>query len=351
MGIARLLLAITVLLGHGGSHVAHFVGAINAVQMFYVISGFLISYILIGNISYRNSVSSFYLNRYLRLFPIYFITASMALLWKVSRSDVFVTQFLELPLVAKFLLVIWNTSLLGIDWYLFSGVIDGNFTFLMDFRRASPQLVSFLLVPQAWSLGVELCFYLVAPFLVFRRNWMMFLCLTGLLARYWAIEAGFGTQDPWRYRFFPFELSLFLLGALSHQLIYERFKDSLTKMHSRYAFIVFLSIFTLYSIIPFHAYYKSVAIIAVFVLLLPWLFSFQNTHKIDKLLGEYSYPVYIVHLLTNSVCYAVFQKYSIATAGYVWLSTIIGTALICSHAVMKVTAPIEKYRARIRTSN
>ena len=73
MGLIRTLLAMSVLVAHTNVYDnLLFVGARNAVQIFYIISGFLISYILFEKKSY-NKIINFYQNRILRLFLIYFI--------------------------------------------------------------------------------------------------------------------------------------------------------------------------------------------------------------------------------------------------------------------------------------
>ena len=59
MGSLRTFLAITVVLSHSYGHI--FVGGRLAVQSFYVISGFLISYILLEARSYEN-LYKFYSN-------------------------------------------------------------------------------------------------------------------------------------------------------------------------------------------------------------------------------------------------------------------------------------------------
>ena len=68
MGTLRTLLAIAVVLVHSYGFVM--VGGRNAVQLFYMISGFLISYVLVERKVYKDTIS-FYINRYLRLYPIY----------------------------------------------------------------------------------------------------------------------------------------------------------------------------------------------------------------------------------------------------------------------------------------
>ena len=72
MGILRTLLALSVVLDHlGGGATNQLVGGRLAVQLFYVISGFLISYVLTGTDRYQGATGHFYANRLLRLFPVY----------------------------------------------------------------------------------------------------------------------------------------------------------------------------------------------------------------------------------------------------------------------------------------
>ena len=84
MGTLRTLLAISVFLVHSQPHDL-LVGGQIAVQLFYMFSGFLISFILIENKSYL-SVKNFYFNRFLRLYPIYFITALVTIIFYLFGS-------------------------------------------------------------------------------------------------------------------------------------------------------------------------------------------------------------------------------------------------------------------------
>ncbi|WP_090201925.1 acyltransferase family protein [Pseudomonas asplenii] len=78
MGLLRTLLAISVIFAHSYGFVL--VGGQIAVQIFYMISGFLISFIIVEKKSY-STLKDFYLNRYLRIFPTYAIIATLTLLW------------------------------------------------------------------------------------------------------------------------------------------------------------------------------------------------------------------------------------------------------------------------------
>ena len=63
MGFLRTLLALSVVLDHlGGGTTDWLVGGRLAVQLFYVISGFLISYVLTATDHYQGSVGRFYAN-------------------------------------------------------------------------------------------------------------------------------------------------------------------------------------------------------------------------------------------------------------------------------------------------
>ena len=165
MGSVRTLLAIAVVFGHSYGFI--FVGGRLAVQLFYVISGFLISYVLVEARTYR-SVSSFYINRFLRLFPIYWFVALTTIIAVLLASLIFnqthqiISTFEVLGFEGRLSLGLSNILLFGQDWIMFTGVRDGEFQFVTDFKESDVNVWEGLLVPQAWTLGLELSFYLIA---------------------------------------------------------------------------------------------------------------------------------------------------------------------------------------------
>ena len=79
MGIIRFILAITIVFVHSPWQGLNlFVGSTNALRLFFMISGFLISYVLIEKKSY-STTKAFYINRYLRLYPLYLIVAILSI--------------------------------------------------------------------------------------------------------------------------------------------------------------------------------------------------------------------------------------------------------------------------------
>lgn len=307
MGTLRTLFAIAVVFAHSLGNLL--VGGRNAVQLFYMISGFLISYVLVERKAYP-SVKSFYINRYLRLYPYYFAIATPTLMAFTLASTIgkdinFFNIYIKAPNLADILLIVSNITLFFQDWVMFSGVENNRLVFATNFSNSEVVLYQGLLVPQAWTLGVELTFYLLAPFILFRKRILIVLLVSSLLLRVYLISIGLGTQDPWTYRFFPTELALFLLGALAHQILLPIYQKNLsTTQIEKYSKIstYFLVLLTLvFSFIPINEMQKSSALFSVFLLLMPLAFIFQTNRKWDKWIGDLSYPIYICHMLVINV--------------------------------------------------
>src|SRR5208337_4295200 len=81
MGLLRLLLAVSVVLVHTrGCFGFRPLAAAEAVQTFYMISGFYMAMILIEKYRGPDSYRLFLSNRFLRIYPIYWITVGLSML-------------------------------------------------------------------------------------------------------------------------------------------------------------------------------------------------------------------------------------------------------------------------------
>lgn len=355
MGILRTLLALSVVLIHTYGQV--FVSGQDAVQLFYVISGFLISYVLIEAKSYPK-LKFFYLNRYLRLYPIYMLVAVLVLCtyWVVGGIWFIDVSFLKkLPISADLVLFISNTFIFGQDWVMFMAADQGHLSFTADFSKNVLPLSKGLLVPQAWTLGVELTFYLIAPFVLTRKKLLFLLLLVSVLLRLYLIKIGIGYQDPWTYRFFPTELALFLSGALAHQILLPFYKRVLKENIQQYSKIMtyLLIIFTLvYAQINLDATLKKYALFSAYIVLLPFIFLFQDQNKIDKWIGELSYPIYINHMLVMFwVAYAAEKLKLPVNNIYYALAVIVGSVFFAIVLNKIVQSWFEKIRTKIRAKH
>lgn len=207
-----------------------------------------------------------------------------------------------------FIAIFSNIFLIGQDVFMFLKLdeISGYLNFCSDFRQTNPKFYQVLFVPQAWTIGVEICFYLIAPFLVKRKNYIIIsLLFLSLLLRYYLYSKGY-QHDPWTYRFFPTEMAFFLLGILSYRLykywtninmssyIYWGFLILVVTISVNYNLInikLFQSFF-MFKIFSFQQWFYF----AVISLSIPLLFRFTKKNKLDRIIGELSYPIYISHI-------------------------------------------------------
>jgi peptidoglycan/LPS O-acetylase OafA/YrhL len=363
MGILRLLLAVSVVINHTGPILGlTLVGGPVAVKAFYIISGFYMSLIL--NEKYTadrpRSYRLFIINRFLRLYPVYWAVLVLTLLlgvavWVFGNSATggplqgYVKYFdagSSFPLLTWLFLIVTHLILFGQDLAMFLGVnaTNGSLFFTRNFALAQPQLHSFLLLPQAWTIGLELTFYLIAPFIVRRKLPLIIgLIIIFTVLRLIAYSNGLN-HDPWTYRFFPFELAFFLLGNISYRLYTKLRTVEIANYINFSALFILFGLTIIYRYLPV---YINILYYAAWCVLIPFVFLLTKSSKLDSRIGELSYPVYICHILVLLLLLLI--PGFIVTSGKVAVLTIIlsiGLSLVLNRFI---AAPIEKIRqARLR---
>ena len=317
MGILRLILATIVVLAH--TQLFGYVGGLSsaqiAVQMFFIISGFLISYILTDLKSY-SKVSHFYFNRFVRLYPAYFFICSLTLFFyffEITENSAFFETYKSLPANALIYLFFTNATLLFQDLSFFLAIENSNLVFSSNYLASSNLIPDGLLIGPAWTLGIEISFYILAPFIIKKKKILFFflsLSLSIFLVNRYINHLGH--YDPWTYRFFPTQLSLFLLGAISHQFLKPLYNYIFAKKliaSSNIFTFIFISFLLIYfyicSDLNMHRLAQGGILYGCLLFMLPFLFTFNSKYRFDRYIGNLSYPVYLVHELVMKIGYFI----------------------------------------------
>ncbi|MBK8805448.1 MAG: acyltransferase [Bacteroidales bacterium] len=361
MGTLRFLLALSVIVNHSGALLFFdIIGGKTAVQTFYIISGFYMSLILNEKyVGINNSYKLFITNRFIRLFPTYWVILLCTIISAIGVM--FITNFESIPKFDKYIennmsilslayMIFTNIFIFGQDIVMFLGLNTetGSLFFTEKFAMTNPPLHTFLMIPQAWTVGLELTFYLIAPFMLKKgiKNVLILITLVFTLRMFLYNYFDF-SFDPWTFRFLPTELIFFLFGYLSYYF-YTKIRTKEFSKSSKLIVYIAMIIFTLfYNAIPeinipyFPFKLKESLYFAFIVSSIPILFIFLKKTKWDIVVGELSYPIYLSHMLIIMVCHGLpfsFLQSSI-------MITII-TVIFSFGINYFIENPIDKYRQK-----
>lgn len=311
MGLIRALLALSVILNHSESFLGlKLVGGAIAVQAFFIISGFYMALILNEKYIHENgSYKLFISNRFLRIYPIYWVVFLLVILSSISiylyKGNLgFFRYYSEywdsMSISTLFFLVISNISLFFQDIVLFLGLDTSTGELFFSPKFTEPHLYYFMAIPQAWSVSVELVFYLIAPFIARKKvHILVILALLSFLLRFFLYSNGL-KEDPWSYRFFATEFFFFFLGIIAYH-IYKKISKIQNLEYSKYVYIYIVLFLICYSIIPINESFKYILFLSNFFLALPFIFLLSKKWKKDRYIGDLSYPMYISHIFILSL--------------------------------------------------
>lgn len=353
MGMLRVLLAICVILAHTHPVGFQIADGGTAVQCFYVISGYFMALILNEKYVSKSSNRIFYSNRFLRYIcdylPILFIIICISMVnYHISHTGCiarWVENWQRLTVLDIIAFGLSNLIFLGHDWSMYLEFGQHGLHIASNLHQLSKVPVSLFFVAQAWTLGVEVTFFLVAPFLV-RRHWSILVCFVVLptFARYVAVTHGLDKQF-WFNGFFPFELGLFMLGALSYKV------SAKFKRRMRGAGWTIFGMGILVAVILFPLYesdaneFFNMGHIFLYLYLavgLPALFEATSRVRWDRSIGDLSYPVYLCHEIfgtpLNSLNWGKEHPRLIA------MVIIVASCALASLVVHYIDVPVNRFR-------
>ena len=316
MGVLRVVLALSVLMGHATDWTGYrCVSGLLAVQCFFIISGFYMGLVLNERYDTPRLVPAFYANRALRIYGIYlpFLLLHLMVFGLAETADgaspLGIYRHSSLSAGWKSLLGLSNITLFGQDVLIQLKVQGSRLVWTGLFDGGNPAAAfHFLVIPAAWSLALELTFYLIAPWVVRRPVWQI-AALGGCSLVLRAVAAAYGfTAEPWNARFFPFELALFLLGTLSYRAWAARreaWDRPLPRLLAPTAFAAIL-LWSWWGVASDDFFTPQRLILLVLVAAaLPAIHGLTRRSRADRAFGELSFPIYLGHLLVYGMTGAV----------------------------------------------
>jgi peptidoglycan/LPS O-acetylase OafA/YrhL len=244
-----------------------------AVLFFYVISGFLITYAL--SQKYGDDTRGFYRNRFIRIFSLYWPVVVVVLLVFGESRTAFMAGTLWNKLTGIFLL--------GADWGIaFSTYPAPNFGATIRFLE------------QAWTLGAELTFYLMAPLLM--RSWKIGAVL---LVASFGVRWFFAGNDPngtWTYYFIGSTICFFMLGHLIC-LAARRWR---VLAYPRLGLPLVVCSFMVMTFGSYAGGFDGSRLwvsVLLFTIALPGLFEATKDVRWMNIAGDLSYPIYLIHVV------------------------------------------------------
>lgn len=302
----------------------------NAVIFFFVLSGFLITYLLLkeSNKTGTVSIKHFYIKRMLRIWPLYFL---LVIIGTLLVPEVFGLIGVNYVMPYTF----------GQTWFYFLFFLPGLVTFFFGHHLLEP----------LWSIGIEEVFYLIwAPLFKIGKNKILPILLSIIAIKVvLMVMAEFWIKNPlFVYIVDTFRFEAMAIGGLGAYMIFHR-KKSLSNMllYKKYIQLIIYPVLIIYLI--FQTNINNIIWLSVFStpiisgLLVDFLFLyliigvslidnniFKFRQKFLSYLGEISYGIYMYHLIIIFAIIQFLKKYLIG------LDPILSTILFYSIITLSV---------------
>ncbi len=314
-----------------------------AVQCFYIISGFLIALVWDKKYSTRhNGLFLFYTNRGARIYFLYWALlaiSSIVAILAAALSGRWVSYFpLPVPHELELYEIFTNLFIFGSAEAYWLGFDQGLY-FTMDYTSSPFPVWRTMMFGPAWTLELELTFYLLAPFLLgLKLRTILALIAASFAARFTWYWMGHNV-DPWNYRFFPFEIGFFLLGAVTFRLSKLGFLKP-RRAISYAIFVVIAACILRYDLIA--PYVNPFVWLFAFAASVPYLFALTGTWKFDGFLADMSYPLYLVHWPV----WLFIRDFLPPLSGFPRVLPAVASIVAAAVCVFCIERPIEKWRHR-----
>ena len=317
MGAYRLLLAMLVAISHMGVTVAGFNPGVIAVVSFLIISGFVMTSLIERNYSAPEQIRLFYLDRVLRLYPqfvFYFVVSCVVIYFLLPGTPQ------AAALTAKN--IIASLAMVPLGFYMYGITV--------------PEIL-----PPAWSLGLEMCFYLLIPFLLIYK--CRGLAFAASVAVFVVACLGAINTDVYGYRLLPGVLFIFLCGSY----LYKARTKGLMIAAGTTVMAALLLLAIVAGFIerrPFNAEVTAGIVLGVPAVL---FLSKLKYHRVDEFFGNISYGVFLNHFV---VMYALRAFWPVEYSALIVTAVLVLSFVLSGASYYCIERPALRLRHALRAS-
>lgn len=330
----------------GDAFITKFIGIVGGqgVVLFFVLSGFLITYLLLAEEKKVNTIKikKFYMRRILRIWPLY------------------------LAIVLLSLFVFPHVGILSIPGYPIE-VVQSNlylklFLYLFFFANLVLSLLGVIpYASQAWSIGTEEQFYLVWPLIIRFIKKNRLILMIGIVVFYnfinLVLASPVSSSVPYhtiiRAFWSGFKIDTMAIGGFFAVLLFTNQLPQLLKLFkNRIAFnlaILFVAISYIFGM--YYPYINNIVYSGCYAIIILNFAANPNIkinleNKLMNSLGNISYGLYMIHPLAIVLTIKFAQKYELLTNWFLYPASVLFTIALAYISYHKY----EKYFLRFKTN-
>ncbi|MEO8209422.1 MAG: acyltransferase [bacterium] len=272
---------------------------LNGVDLFFVLSGFLIGGILLKYKNSKNYFKTFYLRRIFRIFPLYYTVLGLYIILYFSIPNI--TQIM--PVLFTDTVPIWSFT-----------VYCQNFLMALKYSFGPGWL------GVTWSLAIEEQFYLFLPLLIFILNRQILTIVVILLIIAATVLRYFALDNFQMHLLFQYRMDSLFTGVLLAIMLKNLYVENFLKSQKKLIYTLFLILLIVYFLFTFEViliphyltFFLFNTLFAIFIII-PLLFKDSRIskflrNKILRQIGVISYGIYLFHMIIIYFIYWVLGK-------------------------------------------